>query len=281
MPISGIKSTAASKAPSAASKTTTPAAKTTTPAGKTTAAPASNATSRAPWLKESGKTTATTQAPWSKRNATTTTPAAAAKADDKSNGTQKEVKLQSREIKVPVTTLRKTSIPTTEPLVKPKPKDVKVTVPEDKYETSSSEYEEVTDSEEEETEETESEEESDDENKHKMPIQVKLKPVEKPHEVKKSPSVDRAGKFVKPALKKVPTLDRIIKPKPPPTIPEAVPLRHVEKPLLPDEKDEKNFEFQRPPLRKADSITKKREYDVPMLLFTFVPLFVYLLPNFY
>lgn len=265
MPISGIKSTAASKAPGAASKTTTPAAKTATPAGKTTAAAAaaSNATSRAPWLKDSGKTTATTQAPWSKRNLTSTTPAAA-KADDKSNGTQKEVKLQSREIKVPVTTLRKTSIPTTEPLVKPKPKDVKVTVPEDKYETSSSEYEEVTDSEEEETEETESEEESDDENKGKMPISVKLKPVEKPAEVKRSPSIDRAGKFVKPALKKVPTLDKIIKPKPPPTIPEAVPLRHVEKPLLPEEKDEKSFEFQRPPLRKADSITKKREYDVSM-----------------
>lgn len=255
MPISGIKSTATSKAPSAASKTTTAA-------GKTAAAPASNATSRAPWLKDSGKTAATTQAPWSKRNSTTTTTPAAAKADDKSNGTQKEVKLQSREIKVPVTTLRKTSIPTTEPLVKPKPKDVKVTVPEDEYETSSSEYEEVTDSEEEETEETESEEEeSNDEEKHKMPIQVKLKPVAKPAEVKKSPSVDRAGKFVKPALKKVPTLDKLIKPKPPPTIPEVKPLRHVEKPLLPEEKDEKNFEFQRPPLKKADSITKKREYD--------------------
>lgn len=251
MPISGIKSTTASKAPSAASKTTTPA-------GKTTATSASNASSRAPWLKESGKTAATTQAPWSKRNATTAA-ATAAKPDDKSNGTQKDVKLQSREIKVPVTTVRKTSIPS-EPLVKPKPKEVKVTVPEDKYETSSSEYEEVTDSEEEETE-TESEEEaSDDENKHKMPIQVKLKPVDKPAEVKKSPSVDRAGKFVKPALKKVPTLDKIIKPKPPPTIPEAKPLRHVEKPLLPDEKEDKNFDFQRPQLRKADSITKKRKY---------------------
>lgn len=261
MPISGIKTTTASKAPSAASKTTTAGktatpVKTVTPAGKTTATPASNATSRAPGLKDSGKTTATTQAPWSKRNATTTP--AAAKPDDKSNGTQKDVKLQSREIKVPVATVRKTSIPTTEPLVKPKAKDVKVTVPEDKYETSSSEYEEVTDSEE---EETETEEESDDENKHKMPIQVKLKPVEKPAEVKKSPSVDRAGKFVKPALKKVPTLDKLIKPKPPPTIPEAKPLRHVEKPLLPDEKEEKNFEFQRPQLKKADSITKKRKYD--------------------
>lgn len=260
MPISGIRSTAASKTPSSA------ASKTTTPAGKTTTTSASNATApRAPWLKDSGKTTATTQAPWSKRNATTTatTPA---KADDKNNGTQKEVKLQSREIKVPITTVRKTSIPA-EPVVKPKPKDVKVTVPEDEYETSSEEEEEETESEEEVTE-TESEEEvDDDDNKHKMPIQVKLKPVDKPAEVKKSPSVDRAGKFVKPTLKKVPTLDKLNKqPKPPPTIPESKPLRHVEKPLLPDEKDEKNFEFQRPPLRKADSITKKRKYMIFVML---------------
>ncbi|XP_055322723.1 bromo and FHA domain-containing protein DDB_G0267958 isoform X2 [Sitodiplosis mosellana] len=242
MPITGTKTSVASKTPSTASKTSTAA---------TDAAPKTNVASRAPWLKDAGKTTSTTQAPWSKRNATA--------AD--SNGTQKEVKLQSREVKVPVVTQRKTSIPT-EPLVKPKPKDIKVTVPEDNYETSSSEYEEVTDSEEEEEEteeETESSsEEDDDENKHKMPIQVKLKPVEKPAEVKKSPSVDRAGKFVKPALKKVPTLDKLNKPKPPPpTIPEAKPLRHVEKPILPEELPEKTFEFQRPQLKKADSITKK------------------------
>lgn len=238
MPITGTKTTAASKAPTVASKT--------------------GATSRAPLLKDAGKATPTTQAPWSKRNTTAaTTPAAPA---DKSNGTQKDVKLQSREIKVPVTTQRKTSIPS-ESLVKPKPKEVKVTVPEDNYETSSSEYEEVTDSEEEETEtETESESGDEDENKHKLPIQVKLKPVEKPAEVKKSPSMsDRAGKFVKPALKKVPTLDKLNKPKPPPpTIPETKPLRHVEKPILPEEKEDKNFEFQRPQLRKADSITKSK-----------------------
>lgn len=245
--------TAASKTPTAASKTPTTASKTTAATGKTdtTAAPKGNVASRAPWLKDAGKTTSTTQAPWSKRNAP---------AD--SNGTQKEVKLQSREIKVPVVTQRKTSIPT-EPL-KPKPKEVKVTVPEDNYETSSSEYEEVTDSEEEEETEEESgssEEEDEDENKHKMPIQVKLKPVEKPAEVKKSPSVDRAGKFVKPALKKVPTLDKLNKPLPTPTtIPETKPLRHIEKPILPEEKPEKTFEFQRPQLKKADSTTRKREY---------------------
>lgn len=250
MPISGTRTTTASKTPAAASKTAPTA-------GKTSATPSSNVASRAPWLKDTGKTTSTTQAPWSKRN-TTTTPTTPA------NGIQKEVKLQSREIKVPVITQRKTSIPM-EPLVKPKPKDVKVTVPEDNYETSSSEYEEVTDSDEdgEEEEVTESESESeDDETKHKLPIQVKLKPVEKPpNEVKKSPSgIDRAGKFIKPALKKVPTLDKLNKPKPPPpTIPETKPLRHVEKPILPEEKDEKNFEFQRPQLRKSDSITKKRE----------------------
>lgn len=250
MPITGTKTSVASKAPSTATKTPSAASKTITAAGKTdtSTAPKSNVASRAPWLKDAGKTTSTTQAPWSKRN----TPA-------DSNGTQKEVKLQSREIKVPVVTQRKTSIPT-EPLVKPKPKEIKVTVPEDNYETSSSEYEEVTDSEEEETEEETSASEEEDEDKHKMPIQVKLKPVEKPAEVKKSPSVDRAGKFVKPALKKVPTLDKLNKPKPPPpTIPETKPLRHIEKPILPEEKPEKTFEFQRPQLKKADSITKKRE----------------------
>ncbi|XP_031626777.1 paramyosin isoform X4 [Contarinia nasturtii] len=189
MPITGTKTSVASKTPSAASKTPTAASKASSPAGKTStvsskldgAVPKTNATTRAPWLKDAGKTTSTTQAPWSKRNLTTTP------AD--SNGTQKEVKLQSREIKVPVVTQRKPSIP--EPLVKPKPKEVKVTVPEDNYETSSSEYEEVTDSEEEEEETEESgssSEEEDDENKHKLPIQVKLKPVEKPAEVKKSPS---------------------------------------------------------------------------------------------
>ncbi|XP_055322905.1 bromo and FHA domain-containing protein DDB_G0267958 isoform X4 [Sitodiplosis mosellana] len=195
MPITGTKTSVASKTPSTASKTSTAA---------TDAAPKTNVASRAPWLKDAGKTTSTTQAPWSKRNATA--------AD--SNGTQKEVKLQSREVKVPVVTQRKTSIPT-EPLVKPKPKDIKVTVPEDNYETSSSEYEEVTDSEEEEEEteeETESSsEEDDDENKHKMPIQVKLKPVEKPAEVKKSPSVDRAALIPPP-----PPPPKMVPPPPPP-----------------------------------------------------------------
>lgn len=265
MPITGTKTaTAASKTPSAATKTPSAAGKTAAGAKTATggvnkldgAVPKTNVTSRAPWLKDAGKTTATTTPPWTKRNTTDA---------DKSNGTQKEVKLQSREIKVPVVTQRKVSIPT-EPLVKPKPKEVKVTVPEDNYETSSSEYEEVTDSEEEETEEetgsSEEEEAADDENKYKMPIQVKLKPVEKPpNEVKKSPSIDRAGKFVKPALKKVPTLDKLPKAKAPiPTIPESIPLRHVEKPLLPEEKPEKSFEFQRPQLRKSDSTTKKRKY---------------------
>lgn len=238
MPISGIPKT------SVASKT---------------AAPSGNVAARAPWLKDAGKTASTTQAPWSKRNATTTSAPSPA---DKSNGTQKEVKLQSREIKVPVVTQRKVSVPIVEPAVKPKP--VKVTVPEDEYETSSSEYEEVTDSEEEVTEtESDSSLEADDENKHKLPIEVKLKPVQKPNEVKKSPSVDRAGKFVKPALKKVPTLDKLNKPKPlPPTIPEAKPLRHVEKPILPEEKDEPEIEFKNPQLRKSESTTKKSKYTL-------------------
>lgn len=242
MPISGSKNAAgATKATGNGTTTTT--------TGRT----------RPPWLKDTGKTTTTTEAPWKKNAAT-----AAATATNNANGVQKEAKLQSREIKVPVVTQRKSSI-INEPVVKPKPKEVKVTVPEDDYETSSSEYEEVTDTESEEEEETASESESeskqsDDENKHKLPVQVKLKPVERPAEVKKSPSVDRAGKFVKPALKKVPTLDKLDKPKPPPvTIPERKPLRRVEKPLLEEPKENETKEFVRPPLRKVDSTTKKRK----------------------
>lgn len=243
MPISGLKNTAdTTKATGNGTATTT--------TGRT----------RPAWLRDTGKTTTTTEAPW-KKNATSATAA----ANNNANGVQKEAKLQSREIKVPVVIQRKTSI-VNEPVVKPKPKEVKVTVPEDNYETSSSEYEEVTDteSEEEEEEETasesESEKQSDDESKNKLPIQVKLKPVERPAEVKKSPSVDRAGKFVKPALKKVPTLDKLDKPKPPPvTIPERKPLRRVEKPLLEEPKESETKEFVRPPLRKVDSTTKKRK----------------------
>lgn len=237
MPISGLKNTAG------ATKAT----------GNGTAATTTGRTR--PWLKDTGKTTTTTDAPW-KKNATSAT-------NNNANGVQKEVKLQSREVKVPVVTQQKTSI-VNAPIVKPKPKEVKVTVPEDNYETSSSEYEEVTDTEseeeEEEEEESESDKQSDDENNHKLPIQVKLKPVERPAEVKKSPSVDRAGKFVKPALKKVPTLDKLDKPKPPPvTIPERKPLRRVEKPLLEEPKESETKEFVRPPLRKVDSTTKKRK----------------------
>lgn len=217
-------------------------------------------------MKDTGKSEATTKAPWSKRNATTT---AATKDADTSNGVKKEVKLQSREIKVPVVTQRKTSI--VEPLVKPKAKETKQPSSD-----SSSEYEEVTDSDDDDEEDSDEEEESGsgesdsdidldkDEDKHKMPITVKLKPVERPAEVKKSPSVDRAGKFVKPALKKVPTLDKLNKPKPPPaTIPEKTVLRPVPQKQfeLPEKKEEEKT-FVRPPLRKTDSISKKSKWII-------------------
>lgn len=218
-------------------------------------------------MKDTGKSDATTKAPWSKRN-TSTTAASKDTTDNASNGVKTEVKLQSREIKVPVVTQRKTS--TVEPIVKPK---VKETKPPSSSEESS-EYEEVTDSEEEEEsdeEETESVsdielEKSDDEAKHKLPITVKLKPVERPVEVKKSPSVDRAGKFVKPALKKVPTFDKLNKPKPPPaTIPEKTVLRPVPKVIeVPEKKDEEKT-FVRPPLRKTDSISKKSKCSISIL----------------
>lgn len=218
------------------------------------------------WLKDAGKSEATTKAPWSKRNATAT---AAPKDADTSNGVKKEVKLQSREIKVPVVTTRKTSV--VEPLVKPKAKETKQPTPE-----SSSEYEDSDDDEEEEDSDEEESASDDsasdidldkDEDKHKMPITVKLKPVERPVEVKKSPSVDRAGKFVKPALKKVPTLDKLNKPRPPPaTIPEKTVLRPVPQKQfeLPEPKDEEKT-FVRPPLRKTDSISKKCKWTLVYL----------------
>lgn len=219
MPISGLRNTAG------ATKTTGNGTGTTT-----------TSRTRPPLLKDASKKTTTTESP-TKKNVTSATAA----AKNNANGLQK------------VGTQRKTTTSiVNEPVVKPKPKGGKATVPE----TSSSEYEEVTDTE----EETSSDTNSDDENKHKLPIQVKLKPVERPAEVKKSPSVDRAGKFVKPALKKVPTLDKLDKPKPPSvTIPERKPLRRVEKPLLDEPKESETKEFVRPPLRKVDSTTKKRK----------------------
>lgn len=161
--------------------------------------------------------------------------------------------MQSREIKVPVATQRKTS--TNEPLNKPKAKEVKPPP-----EPSSSEYE--TDSDDEEESGSESEESIDDELKNKLPIAVKLKPVERLSKVEKSPSgIDRAGKFIKPALKKVPTLDKLNKQKPPSTsiIPEQTSLRPVPKPIEIPEKNDEEKTFVRPPLRKVDSTTKRRK----------------------
>lgn len=209
-------------------------------------------------MKDTGKSAATTTPPWSKRNAKDETKDAtdSTKDADKTpaNGTQKDAKLQSREIKVPVATQRKTS--TNEPTNKPKAKEVKPPPPP---ESSSSEYE--TDSDEE--DESDSAESIDDELKNKLPIAVKLKPVERPSKVEKSPSgVDRAGKFIKPALKKVPTLDKLNKQKPPSAsiIPEQTSLRPVPKPIeIPEKKDEEKV-FVRPPLRKVDSTTKRRKF---------------------
>lgn len=228
------------------------------------------ATFRPPWVKEGPKPIPmpTESAPWTKRNSTAgaTAPKPAA-----ANGIQKEVKLQSREIKVPVVTTRKTSIP--EPVI-PKPKPVKVTVPEDNYETSSSEYEEVTDSEEEGSEEEVTATDSDEDvAKDEPKFQVKLKPVEKPPapKVEKSPSTDKAGKFVRPVLKKVPKIDEVPKAVvPPPTIPEKKVLRTVVKPdgfKEPPLIEQKDFvrpptveakTFVRPPLKKVDSIKKSK-----------------------
>lgn len=228
-------------------------------------------TFRPPWVKEGPKPIPmpTESAPWTKRNST----AGVAPKPAAANGVQKEVKLQSKEIKVPIVTTRKTSIP--EPLI-PKPKPVKVIAPEDNYDTSSSEYEEVTDSEEEVSEEEVTETDSDEEEAKDEPkFQVKLKPVEKPPpqpKVEKSPSTDKAGKFVRPVLKKVPKIDEVPKAQaPPPTIPEKKVLRTVAKPdgfkepPLIEQKDVVRSptvtevkKFVRPPLKKVDSIKKSK-----------------------
>lgn len=235
-------------------------------------------TFRPPWVKEGPKPIPmpTESAPWTKRNTT----AAAAPKPAAANGIQKEAKLQSKEIKVPIVTTRKTSIP--EPVI-PKPKPVKVIAPEDNYETSSSEYEEVTDSEEEVSEEEVTETDSEEEAvaKDEPKFQVKLKPVEKPPapKVEKSPSTDKAGKFVRPVLKKVPKIDEVPKEKdPPPTIPEKKVLRSVAKPegfKEPPVVEQKDFKrpptveaktFVRPPLKKVDS-TKKSKCFVRFFFF--------------
>lgn len=227
-------------------------------------------TFRPPWVKEGPKPIPmpTESAPWTKRNSTAG--AAAAPKPAAANGVLKEVKLQSKEIKVPIVTTRKTSIPA--PAI-PNLKPVKVTAPEDNYETSSSEYEEVTDSEEDEEEVTETDSDAE-EAKDEPKFQVKLKPVEKPPpppKVEKSPSTDKAGKFVRPVLKKVPKIDEVPKTKdPPPTIPEKKVLRTVAKPdgfKEPPLVEQKDFvrpptveskTFVRPPLKKVDSIKKSK-----------------------
>lgn len=231
---------------------------------------------RPPWLKDGPKPIPmpTEEAPWVKRNSVV----------DKLNGApQKEAKLQSREIKVPVLTERKKSIPepvatvkakakAAEPAPSVKPKETAAAVkPKGKVapkppveSSSSSEYEEVTDEEgseeEDEVSETESESESEIEVKP-LPIQVKLRPVEKkaPIKLDKSASSDKAGKFVRPVLKKVAKIDEEPKAAPPPPVLEKKVLKPVAKPETkePPKVEQKDF---RPPLKKVDSTVKRREY---------------------
>lgn len=242
MPISGIKSGAEKSANAA---------------GRTVFRPS--------WVKDSKDTKPAEPAPapttpsWKKSAA----PAAASKAPTTaaskaatSNGEPKTAKLQSKEIKVPVVTTSPRK-PAVEPASKAKPNS-KVVVPE---EASSSEYEEVTDSEEDGSEEEVTDSEEGEVEVKPAFAEVKLKPVDKPKpKVEKSPSVDRAGKFVKPVLKKVPKIDEAPKPEPPPvTIPEVKPLRKVTKPEFKEPPPSEPKAFVRPQLKKVDSISKKRK----------------------
>lgn len=163
----------------------------------------------------------------------------AAKTSVASNGTKDTKTVPNR-----TTTFGSKKVP--EPVTK-KP----VVVEED---DDSSEYEYVTDS-----EATESGSEDEIEEKFKLPIEVKLKPVEKPPpKIQKSPSQERAGKFIKPTLKKVPKIDEEIKEKEPPKneLPEKAVLRKVEVPLMKEPKENEN-KFVRPPLKRVDSTTKR------------------------
>lgn len=222
---------------------------------------------RPPWVKDGPKPIPmpTQEAPWVKRNSIVEKPAA--------NGqpAPKDVKLQSREIKVPVTTDRKQSIPVVETKVKPglKGKEPAATVkpalkgkvaakpppPPVESSSSSSEYEYVTETETEESEEEEIEPEV-----KPLPIQVKLRPVEKKQPIKldKSASTDKAGKFVRPTLKKVAKIDEEPKPAPPAPALELPALKTVAKPeeKVPPKEEKKDF---RPKLKKVDSTTKRRK----------------------
>lgn len=244
---------------------------------------------RPPWIKDDPKEVPS----WVKRNSLT---------GDKANGqpAQKEVKLQSREIKVPIMTERKKSVQ--EPLAPVKPKDkatpttsaaesklsakavtptksktpepaavkpkgkVLAKTPVVESSSSESEYEEVEEEETEEevteTEESESEESvSDIEPEVKpSPIQVKLRPVEKkPIKLDKSASSDKAGKFVKPVLRKVPKIDEEPKPVPPPAPVIEAKLKPVTKPEEKEPSPKPEPVDFRPKLKKVDSTTKRRE----------------------
>lgn len=221
---------------------------------------------RPPWVKDGPKPIPmpSQEAPWVKRNSIVDKPAA--------NGqpAQKEVKLQSREIKVPVTTERKQSIPEPVATVKPGLKG-KVAAkppppPVEESSDSSSEYEEVTETETEESEEEEIEVKP-------LPIQVKLKPVEKKQPIKldKSASTDKAGKFVRPVLKKVAKIDEEPKPAPPPPVIERPALKTVAKPEEKEPPKEEKKDF-RPKLKKVDSTTKRRKSTSHFFhSFSFVP----------
>lgn len=209
---------------------------------------------RPPWIKDGPKPIPmpSQDAPWVKRNSI---------VDKSANGqpVQKEVKLQSREIKVPVMTERKKSIPEPVATVKPALKGkTPVKPPIVESSSSSSEYEYVTETETEEEESEEEEVEIKPEVKP-LPIQVKLRPVEKkPIKLDKSASTDKAGKFVRPTLKKVAKIDEEPKPAPPPPVIERKTLKTVAKPEEKEPPKEEKKDF-RPPLKKVESTTKRRK----------------------
>lgn len=252
-----------------------PSAKAGTAAAKTGAT--GRTVMRPPWIKDDQKpasTAGTTKdtPSWAKRNSTAEKPSANGQAADKDS------KIQPKETKA--TTVKKStpepaSAPKTKSKTPEKPAPTKVETKEPEpikskakipakapvveSSSSSSEYEYVTESETEESEESDSDGEQE---SKPLPIQVKLRPVEKkaPIKLDKSASTDKAGKFVKPVLRKVAKIDEEPKPAPPPPPVIETKLKPVPKtePILETPKaEQKDF---RPQLKKVDSTTKRRKY---------------------
>lgn len=250
------------------SKAGTAAAKTGSATGRTVMRP--------PWIKDDPKPAAAAAKDtpsWAKRNSTVEKASANGQASDKDTKTPpKDTKAATTKTATPEPVASKSKTPEKPAATKvaaKEPEPIKSkgklaakapAVESASSSEDSSEYEYVTESETEESESSGSEAEPE---AKPLPIQVKLRPVEKkaPIKLDKSASTDKAGKFVKPVLRKVAKIDEEPKPAPPPPPVIETKLKPVPKtePLLETSTKAEQKDF-RPQLKKVDSTTKRRKY---------------------